>query len=94
MVDLLRDQFYWPNMNMVADAQHHIQNCDRCLEFKAKPVRGVLHPIVVSYSLQLDHMDCLTIENPKCDRDVNVLVMTDHFTHLLRVLSPVHKQLK
>ena len=50
------------------------------MRFKAKPIRKELHPIMATYPFSLVHMDYLSIENPKSERDVNVLVIIDNFT--------------
>ena len=42
------------------------------------PTRGAAFYLAV-YQLELVHIDFLTIENPKMGKDVNVLVITDHF---------------
>ena len=56
------------------------QNCLRCLKFKAIPERAELNIIDVTSTLgTLVHIDFLTIEAPKKDKDVNILVVTDHF---------------
>ena len=39
-----------------------------------------LCPITATYLLELIHMDCHTIESGKTGKDVNILVITDHFT--------------
>ena len=54
--------------------------CPCCLRFKTQPNP---HPIIVTRPLELVHIDYLTVEAPansKSDKDVNVLVVTDHFT--------------
>lgn len=43
-----------------------------------KPQKEELHPILATYPLELVHMDYLMIENPKSDKNVSVLVITDH----------------
>ena len=40
-----------------------------------------LYPISTTHPLELVHMDFLTIEFGKTDKDGNILVVTDHFTH-------------
>ena len=75
---LLKDQFYWPNM--AQDIETHIKQCDRCLKFKSKLQQTELHPIVATHSMELVHMDYLTVESGKANKDVNILVVTDHFT--------------
>ena len=78
---LLRDQFYW--LTMIEDIEHHIKSCPRCLRFKTQPEKAELNPIIATRPLELVHIDYLTIEPPansKSDKDINVLIITDHFT--------------
>ena len=75
---LLKDRFYWPNMEN--DIEEYVKTCPRCLKFKAIPERAELNIIDVTRPLELVHIDFLTIEAPKKDKDVNILVVTDHFT--------------
>ena len=77
---LLKD-FYWPSI--VKDAERHIKSCPRCLRFKTQPEKAELNPIIATRPLELVHIDYLTIEAPtnsKSGKDVNVLIITDHFT--------------
>ena len=78
---LLRDQFYWPTM--IENIEHHIKSCSRCLRFKTQPEKAKLNPIIATRPLELVHIDYLTIEPPansKSDKDINVLIIIDHFT--------------
>ena len=78
---LLRDRFYWPSM--IEDIEHHIKSCPHCLRFKTQPEKAELNPIIATRPLELVHIDYLTMEAPegsKSDKDINVLVITDHFT--------------
>ena len=84
MIDLLCDRFYWPSMHI--GVEQHIKNCCRCLKFKSTPQREELHPILATNPLELVHMDYLTIENPKGERDINMLVMTDNFTRYAQAI--------
>ena len=61
--------------------ENHIHTCDRCLCFKSKPQKTESYPITTTHPLELVHMDFLTIESGKTGKDVNILVVTDHFTH-------------
>ena len=82
---LLRDQFYWPSM--IEDIEHHIKSCPRCLRFKTQPEKAELNVIIATRPLELVHTDYLTIEAPansKSDKDINVLIITDHFTSMLK----------
>ena len=58
----------------------YIRQCEQCLQFKAKPTKMPLYPIVTTYPSQLVHMDYLAIESPKGGKDMNILIITDHFT--------------
>ena len=78
---LLRDRFYWPSM--IEDIEHHIKSCPHCLRFKTQPEKAELNPIIATRPLELVHINYLTVEAPeksKSDKDVIVLVITDHFT--------------
>ena len=77
MLDILQDRFFWPNLE--TDMTHHVWTCKRCLWFKGKQDKEELYPLLATYSLELVHMDFLTIMNPCTGADVNVLVITDHF---------------
>ena len=59
---------------------NHIRNCNRCLHFKSKLQRTELCPIMAIHLSELMHIDFLTIESGKRDKDVNILIITDHFT--------------
>ena len=56
----------------------HIKTCEHCFRFKAKEQREELKPLLATHPMELVHMDYLTIEGK--DKDVNILVVTDHFT--------------
>ena len=76
---LLQERFFWPKMN--DDVRHHIRNCKCCLRFKQKPEREEMHSIESSYPMEIVHMDFLVIGWKKDpDKEINVLVVTDHFT--------------
>ena len=77
-LSLLTDRFYWPKQ--AKDVEQYIQTCPRCLKFKAIPERAELTPILATRPLELVHIDFLTIESGKTDKDINILVVTDHFT--------------
>ena len=76
---LLQERFFWPNM--VDDVHTHICTCDRCTRFKQPQERSEMQPILVSYPLELVHLDFLTLGGKADDnRSVNILIVTDHFT--------------
>ena len=65
---------------MAHHIETYIKQCDRCLKFKGKPQQKELHPIVTTHPMELVHMDYLTVETGKANKDVNILVVTDQFT--------------
>ena len=78
MIYLLRDHFYWPGM--LTDMIKHIKQCERYLKFKALPEKAPMENIDATYPMELVHMDYLTIEANEGGKDVQILVITDHFT--------------
>ena len=76
---LLQERFFWPK---VADNVHiHICTSDRCLRFKQPQERSEMQPILVSYLMELVHLDFLTLEGKADDnKSVNILIVTYHFT--------------
>ena len=78
MLSLLRDWFYWPSM--LNDAEGHTWICERCLQFKAKPQREELFLILATFPFKVVHVDFLTVKSPRTGKDVNVLVITGHFS--------------
>ena len=86
-LELLQEQFYWPYMSN--GMEQHIKTCTRCLQFKARPQKEEMTPILATYPLELVHIDFLTIESVRQKKDINVLVMTDHFTcHAQAFVTP------
>ena len=80
---LLQERFFWPRMN--DDIRTHIHSCERCLRFKQKPERDKMNSFQTSYPLEIVHMDFLTIGSKKDpNKDINVLVIMDHFTHYMQ----------
>ena len=63
------------------DVRTHIRSCEHCLSFKQKPEKEEMSSFETSYPMEIVHMDFLLIGS-KWDRnkDINVLVVTDHFT--------------
>ena len=83
-LDLLRDQFYWPGM--MEDMTRHIQQCERCLQFKVSSDRAPMENVNATYPMELVHMDYLTIEATEGGKDVHILVITDHFTRYAQAI--------
>ena len=63
MIELLRDQFYWPGMHI--DVASYINSCPRCLRRKSQPEQAPLLNIEASQPLELIHLDYSKIEPSK-----------------------------
>ena len=71
---LLQEWFFW--LKMAEEMQTHICNCDQCLKFKQTQEKSEMQPILVSYPLELEHLDFLTLGGKTDDsKSINV-----HFT--------------
>ena len=82
MLDLLRDQFYWPGMTKGVGL--YIAKCDCCIQFQSKPQRVAMENIQASYLLQSMHLDYIMIKVTEGGKDVHVLI-TDHFIRYARL---------
>ena len=92
MLDLLWDRFYWPYMKQ--DVEQHVKVCDRCLHFKAKPQHAESHPILATHPMELVHIHFLTVESGKEDKEVNILVLMDHFTRYAQAYVTLSQTVK
>ena len=78
-LDLLQERFFWPKMT--DNACIHICTCNRCLRFKQPKERSEMQSILVSYPMELVHLDFLTLGGKADDsKSVNIPIVTDHFT--------------
>ena len=76
---LLQERFFWSKM--AEDVHTHICTCERCLRFKQPQEKAEMQPILVSYPIELIHLDFLTLGGKAGDaKSTNILVITDHFT--------------
>ena len=76
---LLQERFFWPKM--AEDVHMHIHTYERCLRFKQPQERAEMQPILVSYPMELIHLDFPTFGGKAEDtKSTNILVVTDHFT--------------
>ena len=90
---LLRDRFYW--LNMAQDMEVYVKSCPRCLRFKKLPERATLNPIKTMRPLELIHIDYLTIEaskNSRSQKDVNILIVTEHFTRYVQAYVTLNQK--
>ena len=90
---LIKNRFFWPNMDQ--DIDFHCSNCERCLRFKARPVRAEMGTVTATYPLEIVHMDFLSIEHGvDTAKDLNILVVTDHFTRFAQAFVTANQQAK
>ena len=76
---LLQERLFWPKM--AENVHMHIHTCNQCLRFNRPQERSEMQPILVSYPLELIHLDFLTLGGKADDQNgVNILIDTDHFT--------------
>ena len=61
--------------------EQHIKKCEKCLKTKVNHVEPTQEDIVVSYPMELVHLDFMSIPS-RSDKNINILVVTDHFTRL------------
>ena len=84
-IDLLRDRFYWPYM--LEDTKEHVGSCKRCQMAKGRQQLAPLQPYHASAPMELVHMDYLTIEHGKTGTDVNILIITDHYSRFAQAIK-------
>ena len=59
---------------MAEDVQTHIGTCERCLRFKQPQDKAEMKPILVSYLMELIHLDFLTLGGKAGDaKSTNIL---------------------
>ena len=78
MLGLLKDRFFW--LKMSKDVRQYIRTCGSCIRFKQPVEKAEMKPILCSYLMELVHIDFLTVGHPKSERQINLMVITDHFT--------------
>ena len=61
--------------------------CEQCLGYKGKQGKADLYLLLVTYPLELVHMDFLTMKNPCTGADVNILVIIDHLRAMVKAFS-------
>ena len=68
ILGLLHERFFWPKM--ADDVQTHICTCDRCIRFKQLQEKSEIQPILVSYPMELVHLDFLILGGKANDHNV------------------------
>ena len=71
---------------MTKDAELYIVKCEQCIQFKSKPQQAEMDNILATYSLQLVHLDYLTIKMTEDRKDAHVLFLIVHFMRYTQAL--------
>ena len=88
---LLQERFFWPKM--ADDVWAHIPTCDQCIRFKQPQEKSEMQPILVSYPLELVHLDFFTLGGKMDDsKNINVLIVTDHVTKYMQAQENDRKE--
>ena len=75
---LLKNRFFWPKMS--EDVRQYIRTCGRCIRFKQPVEKAEIKPILCTYLMELVHIDFLTVGRPESEKQISLMVVTDHFT--------------
>ena len=81
-LEQMPDQFFWPCM--AAQAREDNTKCCQCITLKKKQPRTPMENTVAIHSLELVHLNYLSLE-PGKGKEKNVLVVMDHFTCYVQV---------
>ena len=71
---------------MMEDTVRHIKPCERCLRFRETHDKAPMKNVDATYPMELVHMDYLTIEANEGGKDIHILVITDHFPNMHKIL--------
>ena len=91
MLSLLQEHFWW--LGMAGQMQKSLKSCAHCLQHDGRLSKVSLHPIVSTTSMDLLHVDCMSIEMTmepnRMPKVGNVLVFQDHFRkHFMVYVTP------
>ena len=75
---LLKDRFFWPKMS--EDVRQYIRTCEWCTRFKQPVERAEMKPILCTHPMELVHINFLTVGHPESNKQINLMVVMDHFT--------------
>ena len=66
-------------ISLAKDTELHILRCHQCIQFKSKVQRAEMENIQATHPLQLVYSDYLMIKVTEGGKDINMLIITDHF---------------
>ena len=67
-------------LGLLKDVRQYIRTCGRCIRFKQPVEKAEMKPILCTYPIELVHIDFLTVGRPESEKQINLMVITDHFT--------------
>ena len=78
---------------MTDQVQKSLKSCTHCLQHEGKLSKVLLHPIVSTTPMNLQHVDFtsieMTMELNRLPKVVNILVFQDHFKkHVMAYMTP------
>ena len=88
-LDLLRDRFYWPHM--MEESKEYVNTCRICQMAKGRQQLAPLQPYHAAAPMELVHMDYLTIEHGRTGKDVNILIITDHYSRFAQAVQTTNQ---
>ena len=88
-LDLLRDRFYWPHM--MEEAKEYVNTCRRCQMAKGRQQLAPVQLYHAAAPMELVHMDYLTTEHGRTGRDVNILIITDHYSRFAQAVQTTNQ---
>ena len=65
---------------MSEDVRQYTRTCEQCTRFKQPVERVEMKPILCTHPMELVHLHFLTVGCPESDKQVNLMVVTNHFT--------------
>ena len=71
---------------MQTEAQAHVESYNRCLKFKSRLHSSEMHPNCTMYPSQLIHLDYLSIEFRKGEKDVSILTIMHQLTRYVQAI--------
>ena len=72
---------------MLEDTKEHVGSCKRCQIAKGRQQLAPLQPYHAIAPMELVHIDYLTIEHGKTGTDVNILIITDHYSRFAQPIK-------
>ena len=89
-LSMIKSRFFWPGW--FSAVEKHIEGCRRCICRKSPAQTAPLVPIVTTQPLELVCLDYLLVEPSRGFE--HLLVITDHFTKLARVIPTKNESAK